>query len=84
MHYVCAKDRRSKKSWGPTICEFCREPMVNMGPDFKPPRKTYDNQWKKVALLVASGQNMQTCGCQGPGFIPKTYAEAKAKYRSLC
>ena len=44
--------------------------MNNMGLDFRAPKQTDREQWRKVALLFENGINYSSCGCSGPGFRP--------------
>ena len=80
-HYACFQCRKMfNLSWDQShACPECREPMHNMGWDFKPPRKHDKNQWKKAILLYTKGVRWQSpvCGCQGPGHNFCTPREAK-------
>jgi hypothetical protein len=58
-------------------CPFCREDMVNAGRDFQAPRKRDDSGWAAVAHVLASGQNYDSCGCDGPGYRPRTGAQVR-------
>ena len=60
------------------LCPQCRQPMHNMGFDFKAPRQTDIKQWRKVELLHAHGYAYHSCGCSGPGYRPKTLKEVPA------
>ena len=44
--------------------------MHNMGLDFKAPKQTDVEQWKKVEILFNRGYNYHSCGCSGPGPRP--------------
>ncbi len=74
-HGVCLDCRRSCK--GATVCPECAQPMIDAGQDFKPPKRGNRNQWRKVALLFGNGVTFHTCGCRGPGDMPRTLADAK-------
>ena len=52
--------------------------MCLMGFDFKAPKQTDKKQWAKVALLFEHGFAYHSCGCNGPGYRPRTLAEAEA------
>lgn len=52
-------------------------PLVNLGHDARIPRKWNRNQWRKLELLFLRGVKFHSCGCAGPGYRPKTLAEAK-------
>ena len=51
-------------------CPQCRAPMGNMGLDFRAPKQTDKEQWRKVELLFENGINYSSCGCNGPGPRP--------------
>ena len=77
-HFVCLPCRRTKKARGYAVCTECRKDMIDLGYDFRVPRRGDDNQWRKVALLVKNGVRFRSCGCCGPGYRPRTLADAKA------
>jgi predicted RNA-binding Zn-ribbon protein involved in translation (DUF1610 family) len=91
-HRVCLPCRRSlKQSTGSTApCPECGGELVNMGRDFKAPRRSNARQWRKLELLVAAGRRavdpryrtdgplFDSCGCTGPGPRPRTLADAKS------
>jgi hypothetical protein len=62
---VCFKDRFTAKQvarhngTGPTTntsaCPICRERMIDMGKDFKPPRKNDDREWKRIQTGMMLG-----------------------------
>lgn len=62
---VCFKDRFTAKEvvrysgTGPTtntsVCPMCREPLTNMGKDFRPPRKDNDREWKRIEVALRLG-----------------------------
>ena len=52
-------------------CPECREPMADLGLDFKPPRESDEKAWRYLASVYHTGHQFHTCGCDGPGFIPK-------------
>ncbi len=56
-------------------CPQCRAPLNNMGLDFRAPRQTDVEQWRKVELLFQNGINFSSCGCGGPGFRPARLRE---------
>jgi hypothetical protein len=58
-------------------CPNCNKLMVNVGRDYRVPKRGNKNQWKKLKVLVAKGWLFHSCGCGGPGYRPRTYAEAK-------
>lgn len=58
-------------------CPECRQAMTDMGLDFKAPRQADENAWRILQGMYCIGHSFHTCGCDGPGYIPK----AKADYR---
>lgn len=85
-HYACLPCRfTAKHPWvskdaGPR-CPHCRARMVALGRDFHAPRRADRNQWRKVSMLFAAGIRFDSCGCTGPGYRPRTLADAKADLR---
>lgn len=64
-------------------CPECGSLMADLGLDFKAPRKTALKQWKIIEGMYKTGHCWHTCGCDGPGFIPKEkyqYIEYLKKY----
>ncbi len=53
------------------ICPECGSLMVDMGLDFESPKKTDVKTWKHIEDLYKSGITFHSCGCTGPGYIPK-------------
>ena len=49
--------------------------MNNMGLDFRAPRQTDIEQWRKVEILSENGINFGSCGCGGPGPRPARLRE---------
>ena len=64
------------------LCPQCRQPMHNMGFDFKAPRQSEVDQWHKVEILHARGYRYSSCGCCGPGYRPETLKEVPAFLRA--
>jgi hypothetical protein len=56
-------------------CPECGEPMIDMGLDFKSPRQNDDKAWRILHGLYRAGHSFHTCGCDGPGFIPKSLGD---------
>lgn len=52
-------------------CPECGQTIADLGLDFKAPRKTAVKQWKIIESMYKMGHCWHTCGCNGPGFIPK-------------
>jgi hypothetical protein len=53
-------------------CPECGGEMIDMGLDFKPPRQTDAKAWKTLHGMHRVGHVFHTCGCNGPGWIPKS------------
>ncbi|TXT18421.1 MAG: hypothetical protein FD138_4446, partial [Planctomycetota bacterium] len=56
-------------------CPECGGPMADLGLDFKAPRRNNQKAWKYLQTLYVVGHAWHTCGCNGPGFIPKSPTE---------
>ncbi len=88
FHYVCLKCRKSFKlepraPSEPLVskCPDCGRKLLNMGPDFKPPRRYNKHQWRKVDMLAKCGLTFYASGFSpGPHNI-KTLADAKGLVR---
>lgn len=74
--WACFQCRKSYKSHHGGFsrdfakCPQCQAPLGNMGLDFRAPRQTDTEDWRKVALLFENGINFSSCGCSGPGLRP--------------
>jgi hypothetical protein len=69
-------------------CPVCGELAVNLGRNFKPPKKTDSAQWKKVKFLVDNGFVFQKIRVEPNSYesvpYPETLSDAKlfvVKYR---
>jgi hypothetical protein len=62
----------------PAPCPECREPMADMGLDFKPPKRSATEHWVVVEFLFRRGVGYHSCGCGGPGFRPSRWADVPA------
>lgn len=60
-------------------CPRCLSPMIDMGFDFKPPRRADLHQWVKVRALAGVGIRFDSCGCTGPGPRPRTLGDAMSE-----
>ena len=56
-------------------CPDCGNLMADMGLDFEAPKKKDDKAWKHLATLFQVGITFHSCGCSGPGFIPRNQNE---------
>lgn len=52
-------------------CPQCGGLMADMGLDFKAPQKDDIKAWKHVQDLYTVGMTFHSCGCSGPGYIPR-------------
>jgi hypothetical protein len=52
-------------------CPQCGELMANMGLDFASPPSTRIKEWHHLKTLYSVGITFHSCGCTGPGYIPK-------------
>lgn len=52
-------------------CPDCGSEMSNIGLDFKAPKKDKIKEWEIVRSMYKLGNTFHTCGCDGPGYIPK-------------
>ncbi len=55
----------------PAKCPECGNLMANMGLDFESPKKKDEKAWSHMKNLYTSGVTYHSCGCTGPGYIPK-------------
>lgn len=56
-------------------CPECKNEMIDMGLDFKAPRQSNAKAWKTLLGMFHVGHAFHTCGCDGPGWIPKSTGE---------
>jgi hypothetical protein len=56
-------------------CPECGELMADLGLDFKPPRQNDVRAWTALQGVYRVGHVWRTCGCNGPGWIPKSKSE---------
>lgn len=59
------------------LCPNCKNPMHDMGLDFRAPRQRDKEQWQVVEQLYKHGFTYASCGC-GPGFRPTNLREVKS------
>lgn len=55
----------------PYKCPECKGMTANMGFDFESPKKADLKAWSHIQNLYATGITFHSCGCNGPGYIPK-------------
>jgi DNA-directed RNA polymerase subunit RPC12/RpoP len=54
-------------------CPECGGIMADMGLDFESPKRNDLKAWEHIRNLYISGITFHSCGCTGPGYIPKDY-----------
>ncbi len=59
-------------------CPVCGEPMVDMGLDFKAPRQSDAKAWRILHGMFRVGHMFHTCGCDGPGYVPRSSSQYRA------
>ncbi len=71
----------------PVICPHCGNEMFIIGKDFEASKQKNIKAWKHVKELYITGIRFFSCGCTGPGYIPKDHdalmaylEEMKAEY----
>lgn len=87
-HFICIPCRKHWKGGGDGMrmemhslhCPHCGANGIDMGKDFKAPRRDDERQWRKLALLVERGLLFRSCGCDGPGPRPGTLSDAKSLF----
>lgn len=55
----------------PSKCPECGQLMANMGKDFESPKKQDLITWSHIKSLYQVGITFHSCGCVGPGYIPR-------------
>ncbi|WP_343758470.1 hypothetical protein [Deinococcus depolymerans] len=89
QHYACFHCRKAFKQGFPRSghtlpCPQCRQPMTNMGTDFRAPAQRERRQWQKVQQLAQAGVRFFPVGSTGtPGDRPATLAEFPAFLRRI-
>jgi hypothetical protein len=63
---------RDDKSIVEAKCPQCGQLMANMGLDFQSPKKDDIKAWSHIRDLYSVEITFHSCGCTGPGYIPKT------------
>lgn len=85
-HYACFNCRKTFKrrllrdvrsglsqddKEAPAKCPECSALMADMGLDFESPKKKDIKAWNHISRLYEVGITFHSCGCNGPGYIPK-------------
>jgi hypothetical protein len=81
---VCLTCRSTfKKAGGPADgddrCPRCRAAMVDAGRDLAVPRRRDAAGWRTLETVLRSGLTFHSCGCGGPGYRPRTWAEVRER-----
>lgn len=79
-HWACIACRYTTKARIEGPCPQCRKVMVDLGRDFKAPRRDDTRQWQKIAVLFERGIRFDSCGCSGPGPRPRTASDARGQF----
>lgn len=84
-HYVCFECQKTfkRRLWvdikkgnkldSEAKCPQCGNLMANMGKDFEAPKKGNNKAWQHIKDLYEVGITWHSCGCTGPGYIPKDH-----------
>jgi hypothetical protein len=75
--------QRGSEDQSPAICPQCGQLMVNMGHDFEAPKKDDLKEWAHMKELYSVGITFHSCGCTGPGYIPKDKESLTAYFRDI-
>lgn len=67
----------------PAKCPECSGPLADMGLDFESPKKNDSKAWSHIALLYKVAITFHSCGCTGPGYIPKDKEELIAHFSRI-
>ena len=63
----------NKEEERPAKCPECGKLMADMGKDFEAPKKQDLKSWKHIKSLYEVGITFHSCGCTGPGYIPRDH-----------
>jgi hypothetical protein len=58
-------------------CRNCGRTTVDAGRDLAVPRRADDKGWRTLIAVLSTGLTFHSCGCDGPGFRPRTPAEVR-------
>ena len=64
-------------------CPQCGKPMANMGLDFASPSKNDKKAWEHIQKLYQVGITFHSCGCSGPGYIPRDRDALLAYFKGI-
>ena len=63
--------KKGNKENSPAVCPQCAADMASMGKDFESPKQKDDKAWQHLKNLYEVGIMFHSCGCTGPGYIPR-------------
>jgi phage FluMu protein Com len=72
-----------KQEYVEAKCPQCATLMADMGLDFESPKKTENKKWEHLKLLYKNGLAFHSCGCQGPGYIPRDKEQLVTYYKNI-
>ncbi len=64
-------------------CPQCGALMANMGLDFEAPKKDDVKKWEHLKNLYQVGITFHSCGCSGPGYIPRDKEQLKKYFEDI-
>lgn len=64
-------------------CPQCGKLMANMGLDFAAPPKDEVKKWEHLRNLYEVGITFHSCGCTGPGYIPRDKEQLLAHFERI-
>jgi len=82
-HFACFQCQKTfkRRLWGDiktgskinsaAKCPQCAALMANMGKDFEAPKQKDNKAWQHIKNLYEVGITFHSCGCTGPGYIPR-------------
>jgi DNA-directed RNA polymerase subunit RPC12/RpoP len=94
-HYACFSCRKTfkRRLWvdfkkgdeagKEAKCPECGQLMANMGKDFESPKKDDIKAWAHIKNLYSVGIGYYSCGCTGPGYIPRNTERLIAYFEEL-
>lgn len=79
MHDINRDDKRTRDA----KCPDCAGTVADMGKDFKAPKRTDTKAWSHLESLYSAGITFHSCGCSGPGYIPRNREDLVAHLASM-
>lgn len=73
----------SKEGSTPAKCPNCSQLMADMGLDFKAPKSNQHKAWQHLAKLYEVGITFHSCGCSGPGYVPRDQQELIQHFEAI-